>query len=115
MIPWDEFNGLIGRGLSLFSLIRDIVDEYMRGYDPPKTVRSRMRDDEAETDYTLHFDPKTGAFGFTTGKWSPEKRPQLPRGSAGATPQLLTNVRVALRTFIARTFRIAKILRSPVP
>jgi hypothetical protein len=73
IIPWDEFDALIGRGLNLFSFIRGIVDEYVRSYDPPKTIRSRMTDGEPETDYTIYFDPKTGAFGFTTGKWPPEK------------------------------------------
>jgi hypothetical protein len=67
VVPWDEFDALIGRGLNLFSLIRSIVDEYTRSYDPPKTIRSRMTDGEPETDYTLYFDPKTGALGLTTG------------------------------------------------
>jgi len=67
VVPWDEFDALIGRGLNLFSLIRSIVDEYTRSYDPPKTIRSQMTDGEPETDYTLYFDPKTGALGLTTG------------------------------------------------
>jgi hypothetical protein len=67
IIPWDEFDALIGRGLNLFSIIRGVVDEYVQSYDPPRTIRSRLSDGEPETEYTLFFDPKTGAFGFTTG------------------------------------------------
>lgn len=68
VISWGEFDAMMSRGLNLFSFIRQIVEQYVRSYDPPKTIRSRMADDEPESDYTLYFDPKTGAFGLTTGE-----------------------------------------------
>jgi len=67
VIPWDQFDTIIRRGLNLFAFIRQITDEYVTSYDPPKTIRSRMSDDEPVSDYTLYFEPETGAFGFTTG------------------------------------------------
>jgi len=71
VITWDEFDLLISRGLNLFSFIRQIVNEYVRSYDPPKTIRSRLAANEPETDYTLYFDPETEGFGFTTGRYPP--------------------------------------------
>jgi hypothetical protein len=71
VIPWDEFDKTMRRGLNLFSLIRQISEEYVHSYDPPKTIRSRMNDNEPMTEYTLYFNPATGAFGLTTGAQLP--------------------------------------------
>jgi len=74
VIPWDEFDALMCRGLNLFSVIRGVVGEYVESYDPPKTIRSRMHRNEPEDYYTIYLDSETGAFGFTTGKYPPDKR-----------------------------------------
>jgi hypothetical protein len=68
IIPWDEFDTLIPRGINLFSIIRDLAVEYAQAYTPPKTIKSRLNDDEPLTDYTIHFNPSNQTFGFTTGK-----------------------------------------------
>jgi hypothetical protein len=73
VIPWDEFTLLIDRGLNLFSFIRHIADEYAQSYDPPKTIRSRLTDQEPEMNFTIYCNQKTGAFGFTTGKYPPNE------------------------------------------
>ena len=67
IVSWSEFNLIVTRGLNIFSLIRELSREYARSYDPPKIIRARMREDEPETDYTLYYDPRTGAFGLSTG------------------------------------------------
>jgi SEC-C motif len=67
VIPWDEFDDVMRRGLNLFNFVRQITEEYVRSYDPPKTIRARMNDDEPENDYTLYFNPKTREFGLKTG------------------------------------------------
>jgi Valyl tRNA synthetase tRNA binding arm len=72
IISWDELDALISRGLNLFSFIRQIVDEYTRSYYPPKTIKSRLSDVEPITDYTLYYDPTTGAFGWISGKEPPK-------------------------------------------
>jgi hypothetical protein len=72
VISWDEFDLLMNRGLNLFALIRQILDEYVRSYDPPKTIRCRLATNEPEADYTVYFDPETGAFGFTAGRHKPD-------------------------------------------
>jgi hypothetical protein len=72
VIPWDEFDQLVTRGWNLFGLIRQIADEYVRSYDPPKTIRTRLVDHEPAFDYTIYCNPETGAFGFTTGKYPPD-------------------------------------------
>lgn len=81
VIPWEDFDALINKGLSVFLLIRDLSSEYVRGYDPPKTIKSRMNDNEPVADFTIFHDPKTGAFGFTTGK---APAPAKPTGSPAA-------------------------------
>ena len=53
VIPWEEFDALISRGLNLFSFIRQIVEEYVHSYSPPKTIKSRLDGREPITDYTL--------------------------------------------------------------
>jgi hypothetical protein len=70
MIPWDEFDALIRRGLDLFDFIRQITSEYVQSYETPKIVRARLAD-EPEQDWTIYCDPKTRAFGFTTGPYPP--------------------------------------------
>jgi hypothetical protein len=70
-IAWDEFDPLIVRGLNLFSIIRQITDHYIQSYSPPKTIQSRLAAPEPITDFTLYYDPSTGAFGWITGRSPP--------------------------------------------
>jgi hypothetical protein len=74
IIPWGEFDALIARGINLFSIIRELAVEYAHSYDPPKTIKSRLNDDEPLQKFTIHFDPTTQMFGFTTGNAPSEKR-----------------------------------------
>lgn len=72
-IPWNEFTALVDRGLNLFAIIRALSDEYARSYETPKTIRSKLNSTEQLTDYTIYYQPTTGAFGFTTGKHPPSE------------------------------------------
>lgn len=74
VIPWDEFDSLILRGLNLFSFFRAIQHEYTESYNPPKMIRARLNDDDPEDNWTIYSNPDTGAFGITTGQ-SPPKEP----------------------------------------
>jgi hypothetical protein len=67
IIPWDEFNTLIPRGINLFSIIRDLAVEYVNTYNPPRTIKSRLTEREPLSDYTITYDPKNKTFGFKTG------------------------------------------------
>lgn len=71
VIPFEELDALLGRGINLFSFIRGITEEYVQSYDTPKTIRSYMMKNEPLAEYTIYFDRKTHAFGFTTGKHPP--------------------------------------------
>jgi hypothetical protein len=73
VIPWIEFDALIGRGLNLFSIIRELAVEYVHSYDPPRTVTSRMTNNEPLTDYTIYYDPEKQVFGFKTETITSEK------------------------------------------
>jgi hypothetical protein len=70
-IPWTELDALVSKGLNLFSFIRQLAHEYVTGYDPPKTIQSRMAGNEPNTDWTIYYGPNTGAFGFCTGPTAP--------------------------------------------
>jgi hypothetical protein len=72
IISWDDFDVIMSRGIGLFSLIRQVVDEYVRSYSPPKTIKSRLAPPEPIIDYTIYYDQKTGAFGWITGASPPE-------------------------------------------
>ena len=79
VVSWDEFDIAVTRGLNIFGLIRSVANEYVHGYSPPKVIHARLSEHEAETDYTLYYDPETGAFGMTTGG----QPGAIPKGDKG--------------------------------
>jgi hypothetical protein len=68
-ISWEEFNTKFERGIHFFNILRQVVSEYVRSYDPPKTIKARLQK-EPERDWTIYFDPRSGAFGVTSGKYA---------------------------------------------
>ncbi|MCS3902793.1 hypothetical protein J2T55_000797 [Methylohalomonas lacus] len=67
-IPWDEFTIIFDRGVNFFHILREIISEYIRSYDPPKTIRARLQQ-EPEADWTIYYDANSGGFGVTSGKY----------------------------------------------
>ena len=47
-------------------------------YETPETIRSRRNDNEPLTDFTIYCDPRTRAFGFTTGEYPPRRSSTTP-------------------------------------
>jgi hypothetical protein len=86
IIPWDDFDAIMSRGIILFSLIRQVVDEYVSSYGPPKTIKSRLTTHEPIIDYTIYYDHKTGAFGWITGTSLPKGYGEGTAGSAKTQP-----------------------------
>jgi hypothetical protein len=82
IVSWNEFDAIICRGINFFGFIRELVDEYVKSYSPPKTIKAKLHEREPEFDYTIYYDPTTGAFGFISGKQPPEGY-----GQAGAAAQ----------------------------
>ena len=66
-IPWDEFNVIFDRGINFFSILRQIVNEYLESYNPPKTIKTRLHEAEPEMNWTIYCDPKTRSFGIRGG------------------------------------------------
>lgn len=66
-IPWEEFNTLFERGINFFHILRHVVSEYVESYNPPKTIKTSLNNEPA-MNWTIYSDPKTGAFGITSGK-----------------------------------------------
>lgn len=80
IISWDELQRLIYRGINLFSIIRDVTKEFVQSYYPPKTINSRMNENEPLEDFTIYYIPRTHAFGFTSGPLPQGLQEELARG-----------------------------------
>jgi hypothetical protein len=78
VILWDEFDAVMARGINLFTVVRELAAEYMRSYHPPKTIKSRLSDNEPLTDFTIYFGPVSGVFGLTTGTEPPKGYNEKP-------------------------------------
>lgn len=66
-IPWPEFQAYFDRGINLFHILRQIVDEYVSSYHPARQFRARMADNEPELLWTIHFDPEKRTFKISGG------------------------------------------------
>jgi len=62
-IAWEEFDTIFKRGVNFFHILRRVRNEYVRSYDPPKTIRSRLQDHEPLRDFIIYYEPKSDAFG----------------------------------------------------
>ena len=63
-IPWAEFYSIVERGINFFDILRQLVNEFMHSYNPPKTIKARLNSGP-EMNWTIVCDPKTGAFSLT--------------------------------------------------
>lgn len=68
-ITWEEFDAIFERGINFFHILRRVVGDYIRSYDPPKTIKIRLQQDEPERDWTIYWDSKMRNFGITNGKY----------------------------------------------
>lgn len=66
-VPWPEFQARFDRGINVFHLLREIVNEYVASYHPARQFRGRMADNEPELMWTVHFDPEKKIFGISGG------------------------------------------------
>jgi hypothetical protein len=66
-VPWSEFQSRFDRGINVFHLLREIVNEYVTSYHPARHFRARMNDNEPELLWTIHFDPEKRTFGISGG------------------------------------------------
>ena len=60
-IEWPEFNRLFMRGTNFYITIKEVVDEHVKAYDPPKTIRAVLSD-EPEGNWTIHYDKNRSSF-----------------------------------------------------
>jgi len=67
-ISWDDFTLLFERGVNFFNILQELISEYIRSYNPPKTINTSLQD-EPPIDWTIYCDPESGAFGITSGKY----------------------------------------------
>lgn len=60
-ISYSRFNALFERGISFFQLLREVVDESITSYNPPKIVRARLATDP-EGDWKIAYNPDSQTF-----------------------------------------------------
>lgn len=64
LVSWPEFNGHFQRGINFFHLLGQIIDGYMKSYNPAKKVRGQLAD-EPEAVWTIHADPERKSFSIS--------------------------------------------------
>ena len=60
-VTWPEFEALFERGINVFHLLTQLVQEYVRSYCPAKLIQGRLAD-EPEGTWTIYADPEKGTF-----------------------------------------------------
>lgn len=68
IVTWQEFNALFERGINFFSMLSEIVQEYMDSYNPAKEIRGQLSN-EPERTWTIYSDPKDGTFTISGGSF----------------------------------------------
>ena len=66
-VPWPEFQARFDRGINIFFLLLQMVEEYVASYHAPRQFRGRMADNEPELMWTVHFDPEKRTFAISGG------------------------------------------------
>jgi len=59
-IPREEFDTVFCKGINLFGLIRQIIEEHVKSYDPPKTIKARLHEKEPILAQKKRGRPATG-------------------------------------------------------
>ena len=63
-ISYAKFAALFERGTNFFEILRQLVQEYVTSYDPPKVIRATLAD-EREGDWTIAYDPQKRTFSIS--------------------------------------------------
>jgi hypothetical protein len=66
-IPWPEFEARFNRGINIFQLLMQMVEEYVASYHPARQFRGRMGDNQPELMWTVSFDPEKKTFSISGG------------------------------------------------
>ncbi len=66
LIPWNEFNLLLERGINFFKILSEIVSEYIQSYDPPKTIKVSL-ENGPEEDCTICYNSELDVLRIKLG------------------------------------------------
>jgi hypothetical protein len=66
-VSWPEFQARFDRGINVFRLLSEVVNEYIASYNPARQFRGRRAKNEPEFLWTVHFDPERKTFGISCG------------------------------------------------
>lgn len=64
LVSWQQFNYLFERGVNFFQCLRQIVNEYVTSYNPPKMISGSLSDEPPRT-WTIKYESKTRAFSIS--------------------------------------------------
>lgn len=64
IVTWVEFHHRFERAINFFNNLRRLIEEYVRTYDPAKTILGKYASGRVAK-CTICFDPHSGSFGIT--------------------------------------------------
>lgn len=64
VVSWSEFQTIFDRGINFFHILRQVVDEYVKSYNPPKQIQAQL-DNEPIRMWTIHYNEKEGTFSIS--------------------------------------------------
>jgi hypothetical protein len=67
IVSWEEFTFLFNRGVNFYLTIRAMIAEGLASYDPPKTIKGRLSNNEPEMNWTIAYSSSNGGFRISTG------------------------------------------------
>ncbi len=66
LIPWAELELILERGINFFGFIRDMTNNYIQSYNPPKEVIGRLHESEPEFKYVIEYNSDNCDFSVRT-------------------------------------------------
>ena len=64
VVSYAEFQARFDRGIKFFRILKQIVDQNIGSYNPPRVIRGQLAD-ESVGNWTIHFDPEQKTFSIT--------------------------------------------------
>lgn len=65
IIRWEEFEQKLLRGINFYNIIRELIEEYKKSYDPAKEIIASLSG-EPQFRWKIEYNPSAGAFSIST-------------------------------------------------
>lgn len=64
VILWQEFQSIFDRGINFFHILRQVVNEYIKSYNPAKKIQAQLNNEPIRT-WTIHYKQEEGSFSIS--------------------------------------------------